>query len=54
MYEIVCILAMPIMLVTYYVIQRFVAHRSGKEVNSMIVELIKEAMNKHENQYGKD
>ena len=51
MFEIVCVLILPVMLIIYYAIQRLVVHRSNMEVKLMIHDLIVEAMNKHDQDF---
>ena len=47
MFELVCVLALPVMLIVYYAIQRLVVHHSNMETQLLIHDLVIEAMNKH-------
>ena len=51
MYEIICVLILPVMLVVYYAIQRLVVHHSAMEVKLLMHDLIVEAMNKHDHDF---
>ena len=51
MFEIVCVLILPVMLIVYYTIQRLVVHHSNKEVKLLIQDLVVEAMNKHDQDF---
>lgn len=51
MYELVCIVMLPVMVVVYYLIQRLVAHHSSLETRLMIKDLVIEAMNKHDHDF---
>ena len=47
MFELVCVLALPVMLIVYYAIQRLVVHHSNMETQLLIHDLVIEARNKH-------
>jgi len=51
MFEIICVLILPVMLIVYYAIQRLVVHHSNMEVKLMIHDLVVEAMNKHDHDF---
>ena len=51
MFEILCVLMLPLMLIIYYAIQRLVVHHSGMETQLLIHDLVIEAMNKHDNDF---
>tara|TARA_B100000902_G_C26533665_1_gene539088 strand:- start:71 stop:361 length:291 start_codon:yes stop_codon:yes gene_type:complete len=51
MFEIICVLILPVMLIVYYVIQRLVVHHSAMEVKLLMHDLIVEAMNKHDHDF---
>ena len=51
MFEIVCVLILPVMLIVYYTIQRLVVHHSIMEVKLLIQDLVVEAMNKHDHDF---
>ena len=51
MFEIFCVLMLPLMLIVYYAIQRLVVHHSGMEAQLLIHDLVIEAMNKHDNDF---
>ena len=51
MFEIVCVLILPVMLIVYYTIQRLVVHHSNMEVKLLIQDLVVEAMNKHDHDF---
>ena len=52
MFEIVCVLVLPVMLIIYYLIQRVVVHHTSMETQLMIHDLVVEAMNKHDHDFG--
>ena len=52
MFEIVCVLVLPVMLIIYYLIQRVVVHHTSMETQLMIHDLLVEAMNKHDHDFG--
>lgn len=52
MFEIVCVLVLPVMLIVYYLIQRVVVHHTSMETQLMIHDLVVEAMNKHDHDFG--
>ena len=51
MYEIVSVLILPVMMIVYYAIQRLVVHHSNVEAKILILDLIVEAMNKHDHDF---
>ena len=51
MFEIICVLILPVMLIVYYAIQRLVVHHSNVEAKILILDLIVEAMNKHDHDF---
>ncbi len=51
MFEIICVLILPVMLIVYYAIQRFVVHHSRMEVKLLIHDMVVEAMNKHDHDF---
>ena len=51
MFEIVCVLILPVMLIIYYAIQRLVVNHSNMEVKLLIQDLVVEAMNKHDQDF---
>ena len=51
MFEIVCVLILPVMLIVHYMIQRLVVHHSNMEVKLLIQDLVVEAMNKHDQDF---
>ena len=51
MFEIICVLILPVMLIVYYAIQRLVVHHSRMEVKLLIHDMIVEAMNKHDHDF---
>ena len=53
MFEIICVLILPVMLIVYYVIQRLVVRHSNMEVTLLMHDLIVEAINKHDHDAGK-
>ena len=52
MFEIICVLILPVMLIAYYAIQRLVVRHSDMEVKLLMHDLIVEAMNKHDHDAG--
>ena len=52
MFEIFCVLMLPLMLIVYYVIQRLIVHHSRMETQLLIHDLVIEAMNKHDSDFG--
>ena len=51
MFEIICVLILPVMLIVYYAIQRLVVHHSRMEVKLLIHDMVVEAMNKHDHDF---
>ena len=51
MFEILCVTIFPLMLIAYYLIQLLIVHRSPREVNGMLRDLMVEAMNKHDRDF---
>ena len=51
MFEIICVLILPVMLIVYYAIQRLVVHHSAMEAKLLMRDLIVEAMNKHDHDF---
>ena len=51
MFEIVCVLVFPAMLIAFWVIQLAIVHRSPREVNAMLRQMVLEAMNKHDRDF---
>lgn len=51
MFEILCVLILPLMLMTYYAIQRLVVHHSRMETQLLIHDLVIEAMNQHDRDF---
>ena len=47
MFEIICVLILPVMFIVYYAIQRLVVRHSNMEVKLLMHDLIVEAINKH-------
>lgn len=51
MFEILCVLVFPVMLITFCAIQMLIVHRSPGEVNGMLRQMVLEAMNKHDRDF---
>ena len=51
MFEILCVLVFPAMLIIFCLIQLLIVHRSPAEVNAMLKGLVLEAMSKHDRDF---
>jgi hypothetical protein len=51
MFEILCVTIFPVMLLAFWLIQLLIVHRSPREVNGMLKEMVLEAMAKHDRDF---
>ena len=51
MFEILCVLVFPVMLMAFCAIQLAIVHRSPREVNAMLRQMVLDAMSKHDRDF---